>query len=123
MSGINFSAPFAFNPNGGNQFAVVPGGTCVVGTPFTNGQTCTVLVKFVGAAPGTFSATLLGQCQIVASLGGFAVNCANNSQGAVGQFVGNGLAAVVDALGAPGLSLLMLAMLGIGTFVSLRRTA
>ena len=121
--GISFSAPFVLNPNAGNQFAVVPGGTCVVGTPFTNGQTCTVLVKFVGAAAGSFAATLLGQCQFNAQAGGYSINCATNSLGAVGQFVGNGLAAVVDTLGASGLSLLMLAVLGIGTFVTLRRTA
>ncbi len=121
-SGIKFAAPFAFNPNGGNQFSVVPGGTCVVGTPFTNGQTCTILVQFVGTTSGTFLATLLGQCQFNVQIGGYSVNC-TLPQGVVGQFAGNGLAAVVDALGAPGLSLLMLAVLGVGTFVSLRRTA
>lgn len=122
-SGVQFSAPFALNPNGGNQFIVVPGGTCVAGTVFTNGQTCTVLVRFVGTTPGSFLATLLGQCQFNAQVGGYSVNCASNTQGIVGQFAGNGLAAVVDALGATGLSMLMLAVLGIGAFVSLRRTA
>ena len=121
-SGILFSAPFALNPNGGNQFNVVPGGTCVVGTPFTNGQTCTVLVQFVGATPGSFLATLLGQCQFNVQIGGYSVNC-SLAQGVVGQFAGNSLAAVVNALGAPGLSLLMLAVLGMGAFVSLRRTS
>ena len=38
VGGINFSAPFALNPNIGNQFAVVPGGTCIVGNSLTNGQ-------------------------------------------------------------------------------------
>ena len=120
---MSFSAPFALNPNIGSQFAAVPGGTCIVGSSYTNGQTCTVLIKFVGASPGSFTATLLGQCQLSSSLGGYSISRISNTQGALGSFVGNGLAAVVDTLGASGLSLLMLAVLGIGTFVTLRRTA
>lgn len=123
IAGILFSSPFAFNPNGGNQFSVVAGGTCNTLTSYSNGQTCTVLVKFTGSTPGSFTGNLLGQCQFSAQLGGYSINCANNTQGVLGQFVGNGLAAVVDALGGSGLSLLMLAVLGIGAFVTLRRTA
>ena len=84
---------------------------------------CTVVVQFVGASAGSYAATLLGQCQFNGSFGGYSVNCATNTQGILGSFVGNGLAAAVDTLGASGLSLLMLAVLGIGTFVTLRRTA
>ena len=82
-----------------------------------------MLVRFVGASAGSFVATLLGQCQFNANVGGYSVNCATNTQGILGSFVGNGIAAAVDTLGASGLSLLMLAVLGIGTFVTLRRTA
>ncbi len=121
--GITFTTPFVFNPNGGNQFNVVPGGTCAVGTFVASGQTCTVLVQFVGATPGAFTGTLLGQCTFNAVVGGYSINCASGAQGVLGQFAGNGLAAVVDTLGASGLSLLMLAVLGMGAFVSLRRPA
>lgn len=124
LPGIAFSSPFVLNPNVGNQFVVVPGGTCALATSYTNGQTCTVLVQFLGTTSGSFTADLLGQCQFSAQLGGFGVNCEPGStQSILGRFAGNGLAAVVDALGASGLSVLMLAVLGIGAFVTLRRSA
>ena len=121
--GIAFSMPFAFNPNGGNQFNVVPGGTCAENIFLANGQTCTVLVQFVGSTPGAFTGTLLGKCSFNAVAGGYSINCGSRVQGVLGQFAGNGLAAVVDTLGASGLSLLMLTVLGMGAFVSLRRPA
>jgi hypothetical protein len=123
VGGMVFSAPFSLSPNVGNQFVVVPGGTCAVGTPYTNGQTCTVLVQFLGTTSGSFTATLLGQCQFNAQVGGYGINCVLGTQSALGRFAGNGIAAVVDALGASGLSLLMLAVLGMGAFFTLRRTA
>lgn len=126
--GVLFSTPFALNPNAGGQFQIVPGGTCLIGTPYLNGSTCTVLVKFTGQSPGNFNSDLLGQCQLgtAVAAGGYSINCNFNSsgtgqQGILGRFAGLGVAAGVDALGSTGFATLLLAVLGMGAFFTLRR--
>ncbi len=127
-TGVQFSTPFVLNPNVGGQFQIVPGGTCVVGTSYLNGSTCTVRVQFTGQTPGSFSGDLLGQCQLtsVVAVGGYGINCNLNNngagpQGVIGRFAGVGVAAMVDALGPTGFATLLLAMLGMGAFFTLRR--
>ena len=62
-TGVIFSQAFALNPNVGSQFQLAPGGTCTVAALYTNGQSCTVLVRFLGTAPGAFTSLLLGACR------------------------------------------------------------
>lgn len=125
-TGVRFSTAFVLNPNIGSQFQIVPGGTCALATAYTTGQTCTVNVQFTGTAPGSFNATLLGQCELVpfVAAGGYSISCTSTTpgaQGTLGSFLGAGVAAGVDALGTTGFATLILMLLGLGTFFTLRR--
>lgn len=129
VAGLSFSTPFALNPNDGGQFQIVPGGTCVLNTPYLNDQSCTVKVQFLGSAAGAFSSTLIGQCNVVApAFGGYAISCFTGDPttglpGILGRFAGNGIATAVDALGRTGFATLVLVMLGLGAFFTLRRAS
>ncbi len=125
-TGVRFASAFVLNPNAGSQFQIVPGGTCALATAYANGQTCTVNVQFTGTSPGSFNAQLLGQCELVpfVAVGGYGISCDSTTPGlqsTLGAFVGTGIAAGVDALGTTGFATLILMLLGLGAFFTLRR--
>ena len=106
------------NPNLGSQFQIV-GGTCNTTTAYVNNATCTVNIKFLGANPGSFTADLKMQCSAVAAAGGYTITCGNGTPGVaatMARVVGNGIAAMVDALGTGGLTL-MAALLFLATSI------
>ena len=107
-----------------NPDYVVVGGTCVVGQSYASPQTCTVIVRFTGAVPGSTTALLTGTCTAVAAVGGFSMTCGNPAS-TLAQFSGNGAAAVitqaVNTLSPAGLAALVSLMLGVGAFLTLRR--
>jgi hypothetical protein len=122
-TGVRFSSPFVLNPNMGSQFQIVSGGTCALATAYLTGQTCTVNVQFTGTSPGLFNADLLGQCEFApfVAVGGYSISCNSSAQGRLGVFAGTGVAAGVDALGPTGFAALILSLLGLGAFFTLRR--
>ncbi len=125
-SGLTFDQ-ITLNPNLASQFQIV-GGTCNTTSQFTAPTTCTVLVRFIGNQPGAATANLMMGCTaFTAAVGGYAINCnLGSGPGVVGtmaRFAGTGVAAVVDALGREGLTLLAAALFALTAFVSLRRRA
>jgi hypothetical protein len=109
---------------GGGQFQIT-GGTCLAATSYSAGDTCTVILQFLGNAPGTFSATLSGTCRAVAAIGGYSIACGNGVAGASGTLaalVGNGVSGAVNTLGKEGLALLLTGLLAIGAFFTLRKS-
>jgi hypothetical protein len=110
------------NPNAGSQFQIV-GGTCNTTTSFNNNDTCTVLIQFVGNQSGNFTANLTGACQSFAAVGGYSIACGSANPGATGTLaavVGNGIAAVVNAMGREGFTALALALVLLGSWATLR---
>ncbi len=110
--------------SGGGQFQIT-GGTCLAATSYTSGNSCTVILQFLGNAPGTFNANLSATCRSVVAVGGYAIFCGNGVAGASGSLaalVGNGIAGAVNTLGKGGLALLLTGLLAIGAFFTLRRT-
>jgi hypothetical protein len=123
VAGLTFNQ-IALSPNLGSQFQIV-GGTCNTSAQYIAPTTCTVIVRFIGATPGNFTADLLMGCNaIVAQAGGYVISCnagANGVASRMAVYAGNGIAAVVDALGREGLTLLAAALFALTAFVSLRR--
>jgi hypothetical protein len=115
--------PLTFS-GGSGQFQIT-GGTCLAATSYSTGSTCTVILQFLGNAPGTFNATLSGACRAVAAAGGYGIFCGNGIAGASGTLaalVGNGVSGAVNTLGKEGLALLLTGLLTIGAFFTLRRS-
>lgn len=112
------------SPNLGSQFQIV-GGTCNTAAAYVNQATCTVNIKFLGNSPSSFTADLMMQCSgVVGLVGGYIVICGSDVPGAsaiMARVVGNGIAAVVDALGREGLTLLAALMFALTTVVTLKR--
>jgi hypothetical protein len=111
------------NPNVGTQFQIV-GGTCNTTTAYSNGQTCTVNVQFLGSQPGNYSSVLQMSCQLFSAAGGYGIGCASGGPGSLGtmaQFAGAGVAGAVNAVGRGGLTALALALLAIVSWTTLRR--
>jgi hypothetical protein len=109
---------------GSGQFQIT-GGTCLAENSYSTGNTCTVILQFLGNAPGTFNANLLGTCSAFAAAGGYSINCGNAVAGASGTLaalVGNGVSGAVNTLGKEGLALLLTSLLAIGAFFTLRRS-
>lgn len=125
VAGLTFNQ-IALNPNLGSQFQIV-GGTCNTSAQYIAPTTCTVIVRFVGATPGRFTADLLMGCNaIVAQAGGYVISCNAGVNGVASRmavYAGNGIAAVVDALGREGLTLLAAALFALTGFITLRRRA
>jgi len=123
VAGLTFNQ-IALSPNLGSQFQIV-GGTCNTSAQYIAPTTCTVIVRFVGATPGNFTADLLMGCNaIVAQAGGYGISCNAGGNGIASRmavYTGNGVAAVVDALGREGLTLLAVALFALTGFVTLRR--
>ena len=115
----------ALSPNLGNQFQIV-GGTCNTTTQYVNNATCTVDIKVLGASPGSFTADLMMQCSALASVGGYSISCGAGTPGIsarMARVVGTGIAAVVDALGAGGLTLMAALLFLATTVITLKRRA
>lgn len=125
VSGLTFNQ-IALNPNLGSQFQIV-GGTCNTSSQYIAPTSCTVIVRFNGTAPGLFTSSLLMGCNaIVAQVGGYTISCDLTGPGTAGlmaRYAGTGIAAVVDALGREGLTLLAALLFAITGFVTLRRRA
>ncbi len=123
-AGLTFNQ-IALNPNLASQFQIV-GGTCNTTTQYIAPTTCTVQVLFLGNQPGAATADLrMGCSAILAAAGGYGINCTvGGGPGTVAtmaRFVGSGVAAVVDALGREGLTLLAAALFALTAWTSLRR--
>jgi hypothetical protein len=112
------------NPNLAGQFQIV-GGTCNTTTAYSNTQTCTVNVQFLGNQPGNYSSVLQMSCQVVAAVGGYGIICASGpgTLGTMAQFVGAGVAGAVNTMGRGGLTALALALLALVSWATLRRRA
>jgi hypothetical protein len=119
---LTFNLPFTFSTATG-QFQVT-GGTCTTPRPYSEGNSCTIIVQFLGSAPGTFSADWLGRCQAVSGFGGHSIVCSTAGAGTPGTlaaFMGNGIAGTVDTLGKEGLALLLTALLATGALFTLHK--
>lgn len=113
------------NPNLAAQFQIV-GGTCNTTTVYSDTQTCTVNVQFIGNQPGNYSSVLQMSCQLFSAAGGYGITCGSGSPGTLGtmaQFAGAGIAGAVNAMGRGGLTALALALLAIVSWTTLRRRA
>jgi hypothetical protein len=109
--------------NVGGQFVIAPGGTCQVNSTFTNNQTCTVNVQFLGSSSGQFNGDLQMSCTYTSALGGYLVTCGPTntiSLGRMAAFMGNAMQ-TVPALTPTSISLLALLLFGLTAFFGLRK--
>ncbi|HET6631753.1 MAG TPA: hypothetical protein VFG73_03495 [Rhodanobacteraceae bacterium] len=106
------------------DFTIV-GGTCEPNTTILNGSnpTCTAIIQYRASAASPETATLVGSCTTVGTIGGYTVSC-TGAPGQLSAFAGTVLAAVasmpVPLLDPKVLTALCGLLLGIGVYFASR---